>query len=572
MQVWHYILAGVAMVWGVAHWRRWHHDDPAEGWLGCLFLAAGAIKLWIAAGQPQYAIPVAPYDDRLFLRLATYLREGNWLGPYDQLTLAKGPFYPLFMAGTSWLRLPLTLAHNLVYLAAAWFLVRALRPLRLPGWSRAGLLLVLVVCPVLADTGANVRAWRQPLWPGLILLSLAGIIGLALREEARAWRQASWALLAGAAMGAMWLTREEAVWTLPMLVLPLLVAAWRSWRTWERARRIGFLAAPFAVAALAVGGVAAENWRAYGFWGIVEYRDHAFVATYSALCRVEPHDWARRVPITRAARERIYAVSPAFAELRYEMEEGIGAAFMKVTQDNLGIPASEREIGGGWVMWALRDAVIRNGHAKSAPEARAFYRRLAAEVDTACDDGRLPALPRRHTMIPPWHAGYTARTWTAAWQALHLIMDYPFDVEPIPSWGSPEDLAWVERITHERVAPADAVQTAALRSPRRLAILRALVTGYGHAMPWLFPLAVVGWLFCAGLTLYRRAMSWLFVLGTALALGIMGNVAVVALVEATSWPAITTGYLGASVPLAVCFVGVTFIELASALRRSPSGR
>ena len=173
-------------------------------------------------------------------------------------------------------------------------------------------------------------------------------------------------------------------------------------------------------------------------------------------------------------------------------------------------------------------------------------------MDAACDDGRLPALPRRHSMIPPWHPGYTARTWTAAWQAFHLIVDYPFDVEPIPSWGSPEDLAWVERITHERVAPADAVQTAALRSPRRLGILRVLVSGYGRAMPWLFPLAAVGWLFCAGLTLYRRAVSWLFVLGTALALGMMGNVAVVALVEATSWPAITTGYLGASVPLAVC--------------------
>jgi hypothetical protein len=571
-QAWHSMLAGAARAPGIAPWRRWRHDDPVEGWLCGLLIAASAVKLWLAAGQPQYAIPAAPYDDRLSLRLATHLLEGHWLGPYDQLTLAKGPFYSLFMAGTSLLRLPLTTAHNLVYIVAGWLFVRALRPLRLPAWTRAALLLAILACPVLSDTGAFVRAWRQPLWPGLVLLSLAGTIGLALREEARAWRQAAWALLAGTAMGAMWLTREEAVWTLPMLALPLLVAAWRGWRARVRARQIVFLAAPFAVAALAVGGVAAENWRVYGFWGVVEYRDDSFVAAYSALGRVEPHDLARRVPITRAARERIYAVSPAFAELRYEMEEGIGAAFMKVTQDNVGIPATEHEIGGGWLMWALRDAVARNGHAKTAPEARAFYRRLAAEVNTACDSGLLPALPRRHTMLPPWQPSFTARTWTAAGEAIHLIMDYPFNVEPIPSWGSPEDLAWVERITHERVAPSDPGKTAALRSPRRLAILQAFVCGYRYAMRWLLPAAALVWLFCTGLALYRRTASWLLVLSTALALGIMGNVAVVALVEATSWPAIHPGYLGASVPLAVCFVGVVFIEFVSMLPKVRAGR
>jgi hypothetical protein len=52
----------------------------------------------------------------------------------------------------------------------------------------------------------------------------------------------------------------------------------------------------------------------------------------------------------------------------------------------------------------------------------------------------------------------------------------------------------------------------------------------------------------------------------------MGNVAVVALVEATSWPAIHPGYLGASVPLAVCFVGVVFIEFVSMRPKVRAGR
>jgi hypothetical protein len=573
MHVWHFILAGAAVAWGAWHWRQHRRDDPDEGWLGWIAVAAGSAKLWLALGQPQHAVPVAPYDDRMFLRLATFLLEGRWLGPYDQLTLAKGPFYPLFMAGAALLRLPLTTAHNLVYILASWLFVRALRPLRLPAWTRAALLLALLACPALADTGAFVRAWRQPLWPGLILLSLAGTTGLAVREEARARCQAAWALLAGAAIGAMWLTREEAVWTVPMLAGPLLVAAWRAFRARRLGARIGWLALPALLAAAAVGAVAWQNHRVYGFGGIVEFRDPAFVEGYSALTRVEPHDLGRRIAITRAARERIYVVSPAFASLRHEMEEGIGAAFMKVTQDFTPIRAvEEREIGAGWVMWALRDAVARTGQAQTAPAARVFYRRLADEVNAACDDGRLPAWPRRHTMLPPWHPSFPAKTWAAARAAINLVVDYPFNVEPIPSWGSPEDLAWVERITHERVAPADPGQAAALRSPRRLAILQSSVVGYRHAMRWLLPIATVVWLGCVGLAFYRRAMSWLLVLSTALALGILGNVAVVALVEATSWPALNPGYLAASVPLAVCFVGVVFIDLVSTLRRVRPGR
>lgn len=558
MRLWEYLLAGAAVAWAALNWRRNRRGDRTHAWLGWAAVAAGAAKLWLASGQAQYALPADPYDDRLFLRLATYLLQGRWLGPYDELTLAKGPFYPLFLAASSTLRLPITVAQNLLYIAAAWLLVLALRPLRLRGWLRLLLLLAILLCPALADTGAFVRAWRQAVWPSLVLLSFAGTAGLSLRMEAGARSRAAWSLLLGLSLGAVWLDREEAAWVLPMLAFPLVFAALRS----GRLTSLVWLCAPFAIAALCVSAVALQNFRAYRFGGIVEFRDDAFVSAYGAISRVEPHDSVRRIPVTWAARERIYAVSPAFSSLRGELEGGIGASFMKVTQDWTGIPASEHEIGGGWMIWALRAAVANTGHAHSAPEARAFYAQLAREVNAACDDGRLPAGPQRRTLRPVWPPGGAAAAWRSACRAYRLIRTCPYRIRPIASIGSPEDLAWVERITGEPVAPANRQAAAAMAGPRRLAVLGWTLWAYRATMPWLLPSAGVLWCLSLARGLRRRELSLPWVLAGAILLGIVGNLAVVALVDALSFGAVNPGYLGASVPLAVAFVGIVLAEWA----------
>ena len=64
-------------------------------WAG---LTITAIKLWLTRAQPVYAIGGAAHDDRLFLLLAESLIKGEWLGAYNQMTLAKGPFYSIWIA------------------------------------------------------------------------------------------------------------------------------------------------------------------------------------------------------------------------------------------------------------------------------------------------------------------------------------------------------------------------------------------------------------------------------------------------------------------------------------------
>src|SRR5271165_6732673 len=77
------------------------------------------VSLWIRAGIPLVAASVAVHDDQFFLRTANYLLAGQWLGPYDKMTLSKGMFYPLFVAGAFVTSIPLKIAEQLIYLAAS---------------------------------------------------------------------------------------------------------------------------------------------------------------------------------------------------------------------------------------------------------------------------------------------------------------------------------------------------------------------------------------------------------------------------------------------------------------------
>src|ERR1700739_3490129 len=94
-----------------------------------------ALKFWLVAAQPVVAHANASFDDRLYLALAEQILKGNWLGPYSQFTLMKGPMYSLFIAGTCLLRIPLPIGQHLLYLLGCALLVLALRPLLRADWQ-----------------------------------------------------------------------------------------------------------------------------------------------------------------------------------------------------------------------------------------------------------------------------------------------------------------------------------------------------------------------------------------------------------------------------------------------------
>lgn len=346
---------------------------------------------------PLTVHPSAAHDDGLYMTLGHYIAVGKWLGPFNQFTLMKGPGFPAFLALGHWLGISISLAHALFHCAAITFFVavahRFVRSLLL-----SGLLLALLLWHPISMTVPLLRVAREQIFYGQILVLLAALL-CALFYPSENKRRNLFAALGGAVFGWFWLTREEGVWIIPALALLLAVAAFRAFREQRIRQLLGILLIFFGVFAATQIGFRGINWLAYGKFMGVDSGERNFQRTLKALNSVRSGGVQPFVTITRAARERVYAVSPTFASLSAYLDTPPDAGWAKITCDS--VPFMCGEIGSGWFYWAVRDAAAVGGHYRTPAAASAFFGRLADEILAACARGALECSPQLIDAIPP---------------------------------------------------------------------------------------------------------------------------------------------------------------------------
>ncbi len=547
-------------------------------WLG-LGLALTALKLWLTRGQGVYALGYAGHDDQLFIKLAEYLVRGEWLGPYNELTLAKGPAYSIFIAATFALGVPLFLAQHVFYAAACGAFVQALRPaIAAAGW-RCAIYLLLLWNPMTFDAPSMGRVLRQQIYGPLALLIFAGFVALCLRRHEPIRRQAPWVVLLGLAAGAFYLTREETVWLLPSALLlggTYVIWAWHQARA-DGLRAAGMLGGAIAIAALPVFIVSAQNQRYYGWFGTCEFRASAFQDAYGALLRVEVGPERPLIPVSREAREAIAKVSPAFAALQQQFDAGLAESWAGASEFFTKIPAAEGQIGGGWMMWAFREAAAKAGYHHSAKSALKFYRRLADEINRACDTGALPAGPRRSGFMPPWPEAQTGTLLKAVRDFADFAVSFRhFSARPPASSGAPEELAQFRALTLERISPP-AGELDVVGAARYIVNLRKVewLQSIGKALrPVLLALFVVAQAVAALRLIHagwRRQWSFPLTVAAAAWGALAVSVLMHAMIEVTSFPVLTVSSFAPVYPLILVFIAMAFWDAVVAWRqRSPA--
>ncbi|NYZ13520.1 hypothetical protein HL658_13245 [Azospirillum sp. RWY-5-1] len=547
-----------------------------RGWIAAC-AAVAVVWLLLMASLPILAMPRAALDDALFVRQAAYLLSGQWLGPYDHSTLAKGPFYPMVIAASWAAGLPLMVVQALAYAAACWALVRGLRPWLGREGVAAGIFLLLLLNPMVYAT-ANLRVMREGIYVPLTLLVVAGLVWWVRLADARLRARLALAAGLGATLAAFWLTREEGVWILPSLLLAaglwaVVLGRAGGLRALRTEAALAVVAAAVAVAG--VGTVALANRAVYGVADIVEFKQDAFTGAYGALSRVRHAAETPYVPVPRTVLEQVFAVSPAAAELR----DGLGAPADKFVRAGCAVYAVEPcdgEIRAAWFMWALRQAAADAGHHTEARDASAFYGRLADEVDAACADGRLDCGPPRRGMSPPFR-------WDTAWPTVRATARALLFIATLEGGGAPRDAhscriddcrePWTlpvildltgadlfvlaagtpDPIAHNRLAGGQA-----LPSQQRAALAAGLLDRvyglYRIVLPWavVAALAGLGWHLARALR-GRRAPDPLAAVALV-ALAAVGTRAVLmAYLEVVAMPAINPLYLSPAYPLLLLF-------------------
>ena len=547
-------------------------------WKRAVWVAAFALSLWLRTGYPIFAIGGAGADDALFVRLARSLALGQWLGPYDNLTLAKGMAYPLFIAAASLIGVPLKIAEQAVYLVVAGCASAYLGRCSGRRHLATVLFVALAFNPALWALPLS-RVIREGLYVSLAFAVVTATVALCFHRG----RLSSRLLLAAGAgllLGAFWLTREEGPWIIPALACPVVVAlvaaTAQTGPASHRLRRLGQLGLSVGLGLLVffacLETVMALNGRAYGEAVTTEFRSTAFARAYGALAGIRQDHWQRYIVFPRDARLRAYSVSPAVRELEPYFEGDGGRHWRRVGCDQSWIPMEScPEVLSGWFMWALRDAATATGQIATGRDARRFYTRLADEIDAACDRGALSCVSsRRATLAPPFHWQYLADMLEPAVTLGRIVFFLGGgEMTTVPSQGTPEQLATF----HDLVGPIGPVASSLPQARPAAGERQALqhsVAEWLHGLYRVF--AAVGFglgLVAVGYATIRRLGYPLPLLAmtAAAAAAVACRIALLAYLDATSIPSANSLYASPASPFVITGAVLGYHAVIWTLRR-----
>ena len=572
--------------------------------IGPLLVLAGglvllAVKLVLAGAQQVYLTPdAAPLDDMAMYNAAVSIANGEWLGTYGYITLAKNSFFALWVAALHALGIPYLTGGQLLWAAASAAAAGALYPALK---RRRGALLLYAFMLFIPSSTANgtehgyiTRVYRDNIFPALCVLCVAGIVGFALRYGGRLSRTVWWLVLAGVSFGACWLCREDGWWLLPFVLAAAGVCLVFVLRgvggAKSKAARALCLLLPVVLCAAGVLGWSAKNNAVYGRFLVNDFSGGEFADAYGAMTRVAHENWQPKVDVPRDVRQRLYAAVPAFAEFEPLLEGERLLDKFEADEDENG---NARDYTSGAFYWALREAAAELGYYDTPEKAKALWEVLAADINAACDDGTLPAGPHRSSVNPPIRAEYVGPVLGEGLYSLWFCATFQdCDARSKFSTGGndpvyyPEKLQPMEEFLHEKALTVTRAGSEEpyynLRQTVCFYVLDVIRVIYAVLLPLGFAAALV-WQVLAGVRFFKRlakrqrepeeSLLWLVMLG--LLCCVLLRVFMMAFVTVSSFAIGTfVMYLATVHPLMLlyAFVGVWKLAPAAAarLKRRPA--
>ena len=375
--------------------------DISAKFLWGLALAAVAVKLILCSQQLFEAVPLAStIDDGLMMRLATSIREGNWLGEYDYLTLGKHSFFALWLAFLNVLHVNFLVGGQLLDAAACLVLLAAVKPLFCTNAAR-GLVFLAVLWLPASWAQFTLRVYRDNIYPALVLLALGGLVGAFCRFAQPAKKAVPYYVVAGAALAAAWLCHEDNALLLPFVgcaAAVYLVFLFTSKTAGQKRAKLALLLLPLALWAGGITAWKAMNYRYYGRFIVSDFSQGEFADAMGALTRVAPGAQQRYIPIPYQTRQMLYEISPTFALLQPYIET-------THNYERYGL-AHRSEFMANGIHWMLREAAANAGVYATPETARAFWQAVADEVNAACDAGEVPAGRKHSGVFSPVKAEY----------------------------------------------------------------------------------------------------------------------------------------------------------------------
>ncbi|NPD83752.1 hypothetical protein HNS38_03215 [Lentimicrobium sp. L6] len=539
-------------------------------------LAILGIKLILVSAQQMTCYSAFGHDDGLFVKLAYSLSAGNWLGAYNNLTLAKGMVYPAFIALNSFFGISLFLSQHLLFGLSCYLMLRAFYPIIKGNYWRILFFSVLLFNPVSSDWFTT-RVLRDYFFLSISIIVVASFIAVYLRRQQNPRSYLGWVLVAGISLFLQQNTREEGFMFLPFLawmsLLSLLVFLKKQkvvygseYKTSKKVfvKGVFIIVLPYLIL---IGGnltIATINYFSYGAFIRNEIKTEAFTKAYAALTQVESDKWLIDVPYTTESRMKAYRVSSAFAELEPFMESEENG-FLK------GYPSGGKEIVGAFSIWSIRYAAEEAGYHDNLPQSQQFYYRMAGELNTAFENGDLQKNTNFSMFSFTWDSRYAQPTMNKIIDIIkHIAFFENYHPKPLANFGNLESISLFQNMTNTPAAHLTGnINNYTPASIVKIFLLKAIQWIYAVFHPLLWLLSILSFLALSVRIIkngFKDKLVGLWWIGSLLFAIAATRVFLIAFISVSQWDAVNMQYLSISYPFLLTFEILYLYTLVNMLK------
>ena len=500
-----------------------------------IFLFIVLIRLWLV-DTFQLMATDTPHDDYLFIKTAGHILNGEWLGPYNHLTLIKGPVYPLFIAFSYLLGIPLLFSEQILYSIACFIAIYSLKPICNNKYIFIFSFIFILFNPFLYNYPLPGRVLRESFSISLVLIIFSSIVGVFCYIKYSGRVFFIWILIFSFSLSSVLYTREEGIWLLPPIVMFILLFVFnKTEKKLHLTKKVIIFTVPFFVFLLFSFVFMYLNKSYYGFFIINELKTKEFISAYGGLMNVKQDAFRPYVPVSNDVLNKVYEVSSSFKELQ---------PFF----DKARLLPSRSQWPPSFFIWQIREAANYAGYSTDLDTALKFYRNVGNDIKNACDAGRLSCISRAASLQPPWFSVYNYRALKEFGMILKNSIGFNnfntslAQIEKRHSTSNLKILLDYSKVVHDKILPYRGQKN--IKYPdyyqklriEKIRILEDIGNSYKFLVPFLFLFSIIIYFISGKKMKFSIKNRPSFFASSVIVAGIFSLAVVLTFVSVTLWP------------------------------------
>ena len=311
---------------------------------------------------PSFYLSNMNYDDLLMVDQSSSLLHGEYLGEFAYKTLIKGPLFPMLLFVIRIYKFSYSSIFTLLYIGSCIYFMCSLKHIIKNKKFLVIALAFLLFNPATFSQDLFQRLYRNSISMTEFLFFFGSVIRVLFSKNIKARNY----LLFGLSLSLMFLTREDNLWTYPVIAFIIIYNIIK----YKKIRIILLNLTPVMILIISLNLISIVNYKHYGIYTYNEIQKSEFHNTYKKILQIKDDEKKEQISIPKSTLYKLAENCKSFNVSKNTID-----FYYKMLADETG------EIYNGNMIWYFRYIVYGKNEFKTGQESENYYKKLGEEID-----------------------------------------------------------------------------------------------------------------------------------------------------------------------------------------------